>query len=334
MVLINIQCLRAVAALMVVWLHAKEQIPGMNTYFRSGFGAAGVDLFFVISGLIMVVSTANKDATPIQFFVRRLQRIAPLYWLATTLLVLVALVAPQLQRSTTLYWPHVVASYLFIPMESPWFQGYMWPVLVPGWTLNYEMAFYAIFAVSLFFRSALRLPFLAVVIAGVALSGLVFDVAGVASFYSNDVMLTFVLGALIGKLVVRSSFKTNVSAGAVCLLLAPLTWIALEALAIPSRFLNAGIPAALVVLGFCYLPTIRSRVTQWMVSVGDASYSVYLTHIFTLAILRIAVKALGIPVMTEVHYWLFMFGSLLACSLAGLCSYRVVEQPIAKFFRR
>ncbi|NBW48550.1 MAG: acyltransferase [Betaproteobacteria bacterium] len=319
---------------MVVWLHAKELTPGMNEYFRSGFGAAGVDLFFVISGLIMMVSTANKEITPWEFFVRRIQRIAPLYWLAMTLLVLVALVAPQLQRSTTLGWSHVVASYFFIPMDSPSFPGHMWPVLVPGWTLNYEMAFYAIFAISLFFGHAWRIPFVALVIAASVAIGQWLNLQGVLGFYTNEVMLTFVLGALVGRLVVSPRFTPSAYKGTLFLLMAVVSWFALEALAIPSRFLNAGVPAALVVVGCSYLPVFRSRATRYLALLGDASYSIYLTHIFTLAALRIVVKIVEIPSISVTHCWLLMGCSLLACSIVGYLSYRFIEQPISRKFKR
>ncbi len=334
MVLTNIQCLRAVAALLVVWLHAKELTPGMNEYFRSGFGATGVDLFFVISGLIMVFSTENKKITPWEFFVRRIQRIAPLYWLAMTLLVLVALVAPQLQRSTTLVWPHVVASYFFIPMDSPSFPGHMWPVLVPGWTLNYEMAFYAIFAFSLFFDRVWRIPFLALVIGASVALGQWFNLQGVFGFYTNEVMLTFVLGALVGRLLVSPSFTPSAYKGTLFLLMAVVSWVALEALAIPSRFLNAGVPATLVVVGCSYLPAFRSRATRYLASLGDASYSIYLTHIFTLAVLRTLVKMIELPAIGVTQYWLLMACSLLVCSLVGYFSFHFIEQPISRLFKR
>lgn len=334
MVITNIQCLRAVAALMVVWLHAKDQIPGMNQYFQSGFGAAGVDLFFVISGLIMVYSTTNKKITPVDFFVKRIQRIAPLYWLATTVLVLVALVAPQLQRSTTLVWPHVLASYLFIPAQSPSFPDQMWPVLIPGWTLNYEMAFYAVFALTLFFKQSLRLLALSLTIGIAVACGLIFELGGVLGFYTNDVMLTFVLGALVGKLIVAKNFKPDFAKGLICFLITLGLWFALGAADIQSRFVNVGIPAAFMVLAFAFFPSMKSSKTHLLVVLGDASYSIYLTHIFTLAVIRLVVNRSGLQAETVPEYWLFMLVCLLSCSAVGYLSHRLVEQPIARFIQR
>ena len=81
--ILPIQYLRGIAAILVVWFHATIQVDGVSTYFSSSFGASGVDLFFVISGFIMVVTTAGKDVTPQRFFVLRIIRVVPLYWLAT-----------------------------------------------------------------------------------------------------------------------------------------------------------------------------------------------------------------------------------------------------------
>ena len=76
--LINIQYLRAIAALMVVWSHAREQVEWLKIQFPLNFGVSGVDLFFVISGFIMVYTTHDKKISPLQFFSRRLERIVPL----------------------------------------------------------------------------------------------------------------------------------------------------------------------------------------------------------------------------------------------------------------
>ena len=80
--IITIQALRAVAALAVLIRHAG--------FYEYNFLAAGVDLFFVISGFIMVVSCwpeFGKQCAPRRFAVRRLVRIVPLYWLATLLMM-------------------------------------------------------------------------------------------------------------------------------------------------------------------------------------------------------------------------------------------------------
>ena len=84
--IISIQILRAFAALLVVFHHARYQIQDFEVFFHGGiwpFGQAGVDIFFVISGFIMWVTTHDRRTTPLRFMTNRIVRIVPLYWLLT-----------------------------------------------------------------------------------------------------------------------------------------------------------------------------------------------------------------------------------------------------------
>src|SRR5271166_3045280 len=141
-VLLSIQTLRALAALAVVAYHALQ-------WDRGGFdvGRAGVDVFFVISGFIMWRVTAGRDVPPRAFLWRRFTRVAPLYWLATLGVLAVALVWPAFLPEVRPGWRHLVLSLAFIPHLDP--RGLPFPTLPPGWTLDYEAVFYAIFAAAL-----------------------------------------------------------------------------------------------------------------------------------------------------------------------------------------
>ena len=111
-------------------------------------GNAGVDLFFVISGFVMVYASERmfgRAGGQLQFITRRLIRIVPLYWLVTPLYLVMALAIPAFEKSYSV--ASVVASYLFIPW--PRLDGIMQPLVGQGWTLNYEMFFYAIFAAAI-----------------------------------------------------------------------------------------------------------------------------------------------------------------------------------------
>ena len=167
----TIQYLRAIAAMMVVWHHAREQLPGLKFFFPSEFGPSGVDLFFVISGFIMVATTTGPGR-PFNFIARRLIRVVPLYWLLTCTMVALAWKLPQLFRTIDLAPAHVLQSLLFIPHYSPSFPGMAWPVLVPGWTLNFEMFFYAVFAATLSLAQPMRLWALAAVMSTLVIVGL------------------------------------------------------------------------------------------------------------------------------------------------------------------
>ena len=124
-----------------------------------------VDIFFVISGFIMWVTTVGRTLSPQEFLYRRLVRIVPLYWLVTAFTVLVMVVAPQAMQSSRFDLAHVVASFAFWPALHP-VTGHYAPVLIPGWTLNYEMFFYVVFAACLLLRPAHRLPAIVLVLTG------------------------------------------------------------------------------------------------------------------------------------------------------------------------
>ncbi|CAN7414150.1 acyltransferase family protein [Phenylobacterium sp. LjRoot219] len=114
--LLNLQMLRALAAYLVVLVHAEPLAVRAGLPERSlHFGASGVDLFFVISGMIMVITTADRRHTPLSFLRDRLTRIAPLYWAITLAVFAMAWVAPALLQSTTADPVHLLKSMAFVP---------------------------------------------------------------------------------------------------------------------------------------------------------------------------------------------------------------------------
>lgn len=145
----SIQYLRAAAALMIVFYHLGLPLSraGHDGPWPEGL-ARGVDLFFVISGFIMVVATQDSRVGPRLFLLRRFLRIAPLYFSMTAVLLLVAVINPALVQSFRFEWPHVLASFAFWPMTNP-ATGETTPVLIPGWTLQYEMFFCLLFAIAM-----------------------------------------------------------------------------------------------------------------------------------------------------------------------------------------
>jgi exopolysaccharide production protein ExoZ len=132
-------------------------------------GAAGVDIFFVISGFVMWVISASHDTPPHRFMANRLRRIIPLYWIATIGLATLAALTPTHLPSVKPSLDHALLSLLFIPHYNA--DGRIWPLLVPGWTLNYEMFFYALFTIALLFSPRRRLILLSTVMVALVLAG-------------------------------------------------------------------------------------------------------------------------------------------------------------------
>lgn len=315
--LYGIQYLRAFAALAVVAFHAAE---------RSGhafaIGAAGVDVFFVISGFIMWVIVERRPVSPGRFLIDRLRRIVPVYWLATGVMAAGALAG--LFPNLVLTAGHVAASLFFVPARSP-SSGELWPVLVQGWTLNYEMFFYAVFAACLFLPARLRLAAMAAVfllLVGVGLA--VKSDAPLVVAYTRPIILEFVAGMVIARLWLSGRVPGRPAA----LLLAGLGLAGFAAIAIlrlPFDEWTCGPLACALVYGTASLDR-QGCVPRLAVPalLGDASYSIYLWHTFAISVVAKAGAMLGLPPS------LVFVASACAGLAAGLCAYRLVERPLLR----
>jgi exopolysaccharide production protein ExoZ len=324
-----IQFLRAIAALMVVWHHAREQLSNLKFLFPSESGNSGVDLFFVISGFIMVVTTSKKQVSARSFLLRRIVRVVPLYWLLTLSVVTIAMFAPQLLRSTDISAPHVIQSLLFIPHLSPTHLGTAWPVLVPGWTLNYEMYFYAVFACTLLLNLRYRFAALTALLGSLVLAGLFLgSLRGpVMATYTSPLLLEFLVGAVLGRLWVTDRVILAAWGAALCVVIgfALLMWRDAP-LAPLAQILGSG----LVVAG-----ALNPRFREWrnrpMLALGDASYSIYLTHLFALGFLRWIWTRMDISQAGYASAWLFMVSALGFASVVGWFVHRTIEQPLTSW---
>ncbi|NVE94215.1 acyltransferase family protein [Altererythrobacter lutimaris] len=320
--LVTIQYLRAVAATGVLIFHAGERFG-----YPFAAGAYGVDLFFVLSGFLMVAIT-NDETRPERFVQDRIQRIVPIYWLATSVMVVGGLAG--LFPNMRLEWWHTIASYLFLPAPSPVIDQ-TWPVLIPGWTLNYEMFFYTIFAALLFVRGAmLRVILLSVILVSLVVIAPLTGVASPAlAFYSDSIILEFVFGAWIGLAWIMQTGWNRLPAYPTLLLGAILFIAASFAPWDLPRSLLYGIPAVLMLAGVLALETQREpRVIPGLELLGDASYSVYLWHGLAVSIAAMIVSKLGLPSLPG--FVLAIIGGI----IGGVISYWIVERPVTNYFRR
>ena len=326
MMIHSIQYLRAIAALMVVWHHARIQLPGLQEYFTYGNFESGVDVFFVVSGFIMVATTHDKTVSPLQFMRRRVVRVVPSYWLLTLLMTALAILLPSVFRTLQIHPDTLIKSLLFIPHYSRSFPEEIWPLLVPGWTLNYEMFFYAVFALSLLINPARRL----IVLAG---SFLVLVAAGyaygpfenvLASAYTRPIILEFVVGAVIAKLWFGGHLRVPLPIAVLFF----FGGLVLLTIAESSVGLYRGVGAPLVVVAALNLEgRVRSPLLH---ALGDGSYSIYLTHLFSLGVLRFVwAKVLGQPA-SSTEAWAFMLLAMIVSAAVGWLFYRLIEDPMTK----
>lgn len=331
----SIHYLRAVAALMVVFCHI--EIPLARLGYQGslpGFLEGGVDIFFVISGFVIFLSIQSKSVSLFEFYKRRILRIVPLYWMVTTFLVLVAVFAPQFLKSVRFDTLHIAASYAFLPYPSP-ADGLLYPILVPGWTLNYEMLFYAAFGLSLLSPPRWRIMAISGMLMALPLLGLVFRPASPGLiFATSTILLEFLFGVMIAWLLSnRTGSRTG---GAWLLLLGVPLFVAAPVIAqyIPlQRFVLLGVPAGMIVAGALFVEKAVA-LPAWRLPrlLGDSSYSLYLTH-------GIVLSAMGqlwlrLP-FGNGGFSLVAFGVLapLASVLGGVVVYRLIDEPLQKYFR-
>jgi exopolysaccharide production protein ExoZ len=278
--LISVQALRALAAWVVVCHHFMQiffdfHASGPIGEFFGTRGAVGVDIFFVISGLVIFLSTQDTQMPAGRFMLNRIIRIVPAYWFYTAVMGLLLVFAAPLLPHQVISWQNFLLSLVFIPSENPGGYG-LYPTLNVGWTLNYEMLFYLLFSTVFLFKQRHRPLIVAAALFAVcevlARSGLI------SRFYGNDIVYEFLLGIGIGILYRKGWIKEGVWLP--CLGVAAAL-VAIYHLGPEERLLNWGLPSALIVMS-CIAMEPVFRGNHLLKVLGDCSYSVYLLHVLVL----------------------------------------------------
>ncbi len=352
--LYSVQALRAVAALLVVWAHsidAAEQshaMPVQIGFFHwENFGAAGLDIFFVISGFIVSLvaaraaerATASRTAAARDFLQRRCTRIFPLYWILTLALILESELSRYKIAWHTVHW---LPTLFLLPSPSPYIAQ---PLLWLGWSLLFEIYFYLLLAGFLATTPRFVIRNTAVFLCCmVALGTLIGIHRPLLILWMNPMVLEFVFGCMVGMFFARNYQCSDKNArwgmwmavlGGVLLTATIFTGYdyASEAPYILSgrdcwlRVGVWGIPSALLVGGMVFWnPALRSLPSRLLVFLGDASYSIYLCTIPARSVVE--------------HFWQSIFGRFGAdagvflgaafCTCVGILCYLCIERPLMR----
>lgn len=300
-----------------------------NQVFHLGHG--GVDLFFVISGFIMWTIGHEAPQKPGAFLLRRAIRVIPPYWIAS-------LCWGGLMLGLGVQWyvvdlSHVLQSLFFIPHWSPTFPEKFWPMLVPGWTLLFEMFFYVIFAATLLAAPGRRLSFLtAGLLVFVAMGPFMPADNAMLQAYTSPLLLEFLAGVFIAELWRRGLCSARLGGWAILLGLFILVF--LSPLAVPDqtswgRPLTFGLAGALIVWGALSLEA-RLPDWPWLERLGDGSYAIYLFHLFVVTTLsQIRLRIPGTD--TSWVAWGFVLICLVGSSALGLWLFSYMERPLQKW---
>jgi len=336
--LLNLNTLRAFAALCVVYYHITSDA-GLN--LPVSVGTRGVDVFFVISGFIITYVGAKN---PEQFFARRLIRIVPFYWSATIFVFCIALVFPTLFHNTRADFTQLVCSLFFIPRETDY--AGMFPTLILGWSLNYEMYFYVLFALSLWIWQKGAPILCSLLIAAILVLIKLADTSNPSiNFYARPIVFEFVFGVVAYYLVSWiCRDREGVANGRAGLWV--LAFILVASIAVLgvgeylhgfgfSREVSAGIPAFFLVASAILIERLYGIVinNRLVFLIGESSYILYLVHPYVVyGVLRTLVRHpenLPAPAIAGLIVLLLALATAVAVLI-----HLFFERPFMDFLRR
>ena len=306
-----IQVLRFFAAFSVMMVH----LPII------GFGIWGVDIFFVISGFIMMYVTENNQKN---FLIKRIIRIVPLYWILTLGVFSIAIFYPDLLNNTTANFEHLIKSLFFIPFDKNG-SGHF-PILFLGWTLNFEIIFYILFSISLIFSKKNKLILSSVfIVLFLLFNSFLSDKYFISASYFDFIFFEFIFG--MTAFVIWKKFKNKIPLNLfnhlIFLLFLFLTTFILNYF-YAIRSISYGVPAFILLIYFLFFLNDK-RFPKIFVTLGDASYCIYLLH----------------PYIVQSFYKIFEIGkhgliiesfftmiiTILVC-LISILIYKLIELPI------
>lgn len=288
----SLQILRAFAAWLVVYHHYMQLFYNFESKTLIGSvmstrGSFGVDLFFILSGLVMYLVSKNTGITATSFFVKRITRVAPAYWFYTSILIVLLFIFPKEFGFTSFNGESLISSYFLVPSQNPSGIG-IFPLLTVGWTLILEMAFYTILAISI----GISKKYSVIICSFLVIFLFLFFPEGnlYSTVLGGSQICQFLFGFAIGFYFrsdtfkkVNSFFPSYMQAS----LLLMLSLILLSGI-LGFGLIHKTIAASCIVFS-CILLDSKISYSNWLakflIRSGDYSYSIYLSHVLVLGVL-------------------------------------------------
>jgi len=335
--LYRLQKIRAFAAQAVIIFHAFEFVKSSSDMDLPHLyvGKFVLDIFFVMSGLIMVYAT-NPNETASGFFIRRVARVFPLYWGATLLCVLVTMAVPWMFTNTDLSPWAIFTSFAYIPDRDV--AGNIQPILFVGWSLNMEMAFYSLYALSLLLPKRWQLPVLMSTLTVIAAAcAWLLPKNVLTEFYGSQYLVEFAAGCAIGialrnprvgEWVKRTPMWPVALLSTAVFVLAsvymPKHWFGITMISAGCTGLMFSAAAADL-----FRKPAKKDIS---VLIGDATYSAYILHPFLIPPFGI----IALKLMGETGVMVFVYTSMcvIVATLISLVTYLYYEMPMNTIVRR
>jgi peptidoglycan/LPS O-acetylase OafA/YrhL len=327
----GVQALRGVAACAVVLCHAARHVnkvfgaPALVGVLQAGH--AGVDLFFVISGFIIVFvhqADIGRRERLGHYLGRRFNRVMPLYWIALAATLVMSAAGTHALPSMG----RVVWSVLLLPSTAE-------PLLGIAWTLQYEVVFYAAFAVLIVNRLCGAAVFLAWFLV-IVVTSIGHGVPGLAPPVCGPYGLEFFMGMMAAHLVTRHRVASGRRVAALGVFLFGAA-VVLESTGLLDGFgalarCVYGPAALLLVAGVAAAERHgRLAVSGWLRGAGEASYSIYLFQFVFIGVVWQAWLKAGFARPDTKAACFFVLA--LASVAGGVAVSRLIEHPLLRWSR-
>lgn len=335
----DIQRLRGIASILVVINHVgyyfAKNSPDNSWLHDTGLlnlGGFGVDIFFCISGFIMVLTTTNGESGALGasvFLRKRLARIYPTYWAWTLITIalpfLLYFKTDLLSGYSSTY---LASNILLIPIEREG-NGVFSPIIGQGWTLQFEMFFYVAFAMGIYLTGAKKAPlFASYSILSLFILSILEDLPSEIEYIvGNEVILNFATGIAAGAIYL-SCRNREVNQRALLIGMAAAAVYAIYAVQKPpfdSRFLTFGLPAFIIVFLSAFRSSKKSSKRSLTIFLGEASYTIYLCH---MVFVWIALKYSSALPRLDIDLVIIMVS--MAITAASCIMYLVIEKPLTR----
>lgn len=342
---LSIQALRGIAALGVVAFHSlsiEQKYSNGDSLLPDFFrlGQSGVDLFFVISGFVMVTVTKERfkiNGESMRFLWGRLSRIYPTYWFYFLLVGSIFFLKPGWVNASQGHQIDLISSFLLLPDNQL-------PLVMVAWSLIHELWFYLVFAVLLMFHermlSMLLFLWAAIIIVVNSLFTLG-DFSPGARIVFHPYSLEFIIGALVAVLIQDEKFvKSSARDSIISIVLVPAigipvayVWDVLKQDGV-FRMSVFGVLYGFLIFSFVTLEkTKKIKVPKPLQAIGDMSYTIYLSHILVLSAIGRLWMLISVPysLIDNALAFLIMFAAVVGYGWVG---YRLIERPIVQISHR
>lgn len=345
--ILNIQYLRFAAAFVVIFAHANLSMYGIPVKLTN-LGAIGVDVFFVISGFIMPYiifgGLYKKESTiklrPGIFFLHRILRIWPAYFIVTLLFIAISIAAANgvIKNQTTdfiFYFndyrykiDYIVKSLLFL-------NDIRGPILTAGWTLQFEFIFYSLISLSIFFGARKFHHIFTTCITFIIacnIANLYFDNLILAQL-SRPILIEFIFGMAVYYIYSCGIIFGKRLAVIICIMFTPVLIafpLDLRTSGELTRIMTWGIVSSLLVFSFLSLERYTKNIRPLHFA-GNASYSIYLTHGVLAPIIMFIIVSNNLLNAIPLPTYLLLYTTI--CISIGFIFYTLIEKPITTFLK-